>query len=118
MQTSQPRPEDADEQEQPTITRSVEIDADTESVWETIATDEGRQRWIEPDPDRVLIVEREEAPSRISWWWWSAEEAPSYVDIEIVGIPAGTRVTITEVGPASFPVAEMSAACGRQLVVA
>jgi uncharacterized protein YndB with AHSA1/START domain len=95
--------------EQATVTREVEIDADTEAVWEAISTNEGRERWIEPDPDRVLIIDADEPPSHLSWWWWSADEPARHVDVRVVSIPAGTRVIVTETAPASFPMAQMVA---------
>jgi uncharacterized protein YndB with AHSA1/START domain len=90
-----------------TVTREIEIDAPVEDVWETLATEAGRERWLEEDPDRILIVESEEPPSRIAWWWWTEETAATHVEIDVVAIPAGSRVIVTETLPASFPMARM-----------
>jgi uncharacterized protein YndB with AHSA1/START domain len=98
-----------------TVTREIEIDAPVEEVWETLATEAGRERWLEPDPDRILIVESEQPPSRIAWWWWSGETAATHVEIEVVDIPAGSRVIVTETLPASFPMARMASALHRDL---
>jgi uncharacterized protein YndB with AHSA1/START domain len=91
------------------VTRSVDIDADVLDVWEALATNDGRERWIERDPNRVLIVECEESPDRISWWWWSGDGPPTHVALRIVAIPTGARVIITETGPSSFPAAQLAA---------
>jgi uncharacterized protein YndB with AHSA1/START domain len=91
------------------VTRSVDIDAEVLDVWQALTTDEGRERWIEPDPDRVLIVDSEQPPERISWWWWSAEQPATHVILRVVAIPTGTRVFVTETAPASFPVAQLAA---------
>jgi uncharacterized protein YndB with AHSA1/START domain len=99
---------DASEPQTETVTRSVDIDADVEDVWQALATDEGRQGWIEPDQDRVLILESEESPDRISWWWWSGEEPATHVALRVVAIPSGARVIVTETGPSSFPVAQLA----------
>jgi uncharacterized protein YndB with AHSA1/START domain len=101
-----------------TLTRSVDIDAGVEEVWEALATDAGRQSWIEPDPDRVLIVDCEERPDRISWWWWSGDEPVTHVALRVVAIPTGARVIVTERGPSSFPVAQLAASFHRALAFA
>jgi uncharacterized protein YndB with AHSA1/START domain len=94
------------------VTREVTIDAPVEDVWEAVSTDEGRERWLEPDPDRVLIVEETDAPSHITWWWWreSDDEPARHVDVNVVAVPdGGTRVTVTETQPAMLPVARLAA---------
>jgi uncharacterized protein YndB with AHSA1/START domain len=106
---SRRRLEAHEEHEPETVTRSVDIDADVEDVWEPLATDEGRQSWIEPDPDRVLIVDSQEPGERISWWWWSAEQQATHVALRVVAIPTGARVIVTETGPSNFPVAALAA---------
>jgi N-methylhydantoinase B len=35
------------------VRREVEIEASPEEVWEALATEEGRDRWLEEDPERV-----------------------------------------------------------------
>lgn len=94
------------------LTREITVDAPIEDVWEAISTDEGRERWLEPDDDRRIVVERTIAPSHISWWWWheSDAEPARYVDIDVIAIPdGGTRVTVTETQPASVPLAQLAA---------
>ncbi len=34
------------------LTREITIDAPLEDVWEAVSTEAGRERWLEPDPDR------------------------------------------------------------------
>jgi hypothetical protein len=95
-----------------TVTREVTIDAPLEDVWEAVSTEQGRERWLEPDDDRRIVVERTMAPSHISWWWWneSDDEPARYVDVDVVAIPdGGTRVTVTESRPAMVPVARLVA---------
>jgi uncharacterized protein YndB with AHSA1/START domain len=96
-----------------TVTRSVDVDASVEEVWDALATDEGRQSWIEADPDRVLIVDSEESPDHISWWWWSGDRPATHVALRVVAIPTGARVFVTETGPSSFPVARLAASFHR-----
>jgi uncharacterized protein YndB with AHSA1/START domain len=96
-----------------TVTRDITIDAPIEDVWETVSTEEGRERWLEPDEDRRLVVEETEPPARITWWWWneSDSEPARYVDVSIEAVPdgGGTRVTVTESQPAFVPVAKLAA---------
>jgi uncharacterized protein YndB with AHSA1/START domain len=94
-----------------TVTREITIDAPLEDVWEAVSTEEGRDRWLEPDDDRRIVVERTTAPSHISWWWWheSDDEPARYVDVDVVAVPDGTRVTVTESQPAMVPIAGLQA---------
>ena len=92
------------------VTREVTIDAPLEDVWEAVSTDEGRERWLEPDDDRTLVVEEAEPPSHISWWWWheSDNEPARHVDVSVVAVPdGGTRVTVTETQPTMVPIAQL-----------
>lgn len=99
------------------VHREVEIEASPEEVWEALATEEGRETWLEPDPDRELEVEAEEAPGRLVWWWWRGEEQPRKVEVQVVGVPAGTRVIVTETEPV-FPLPQLCASFQRMLVAA
>ena len=81
------------------VRREVEIEATPEEVWETLATEEGRERWLEPDPERELRVEVADAPSRLVWWWASGDEAPTRVEVRVDAIPAGSRVVVVESTP-------------------
>ncbi len=99
-----------------TVTHEITIDAPIEDVWEAVATEDGRDRWLEADEDRRLVVEQAEPPRRISWWWWQETDAEParYVDVRIVSVPDGTRVTVTEARPSIVPVARLAASCQLQ----
>ncbi len=94
-----------------TVTREITINAPIEDVWEAVSTDQGREGWLEPDDDRRLVVEKTDPPSHISWWWWheSDDEPARQVDVRVVAVPDGTRVTVTEMQPALVPVARLAA---------
>ena len=94
-----------------TVTHEITIDAPLEDVWEAVSTDDGRERWLEPDEDRRIVVERSMAPSHISWWWWneSDDEPARHVDVDVVAVPDGTRVTVTETQPTIVPMARLAA---------
>ena len=82
--------------------REIEVEASPEEVWEALTTEEGRERWLEDDPDRKIHVEHADEPSRLVWWWWSGDEPATRVEFLVVAAPAGTRVIVTETMPA-FP---------------
>ncbi|HET9721192.1 MAG TPA: hypothetical protein VFP55_14010 [Solirubrobacteraceae bacterium] len=94
------------------IRREVEIEASPDEVWEALATEEGRGAWLEPDPERELEVESEEAPGRLVWWWWKGQEQPRKVELEVIAVPRGTLVIVTESEPV-FPAAQLCAALSR-----
>jgi uncharacterized protein YndB with AHSA1/START domain len=87
--------------------REVDIDAPPEDVWEALASEEGRERWLE-EPDRTIEVELSDAPNRIVWWWAAEDQPATRVELTIVAAPAGSRVVVTESVPI-FPI-EMFAA--------
>ena len=86
------------------LRREVEIEAEPEDVWAALATEEGREDWLEPDPEREILVERADEPSRLVWWWWRGDEPATRVEVVIVAAPAGARVVVTESVP-SMPTA-------------
>ncbi len=90
------------------VRREVTIEVPPEEVWEALATEAGRERWLEPDPDRELLVETEQAPDRIVWWWWREDEAPRRVELLVVAAPAGSRVIVIESAP-ELPLARLQA---------
>lgn len=99
-----------DEQLVPQVRREVEIDAPPEEVWEAIATEEGRERWLEDDPDRELEVEPGSGPGRIVWWWRNdPAQEPRRVEVRVLPSDGGARVIVTETAPL-FPLARLQAA--------
>jgi uncharacterized protein YndB with AHSA1/START domain len=90
------------------VRREVEIEAAPEEVWESLATEKGRERWLEDDPEREIHVEVVEEPSRLVWWWGHDDEQPTRVEFLVVAAPAGTRVIVTESAP-SFPLTALAA---------
>ena len=90
------------------VRREIEIEASPEEVWEAVATDEGRERWL--DDDRPVSVETVEEPSRLVWWWRDGEDAVTRVELTIVAVPAGSRVIVTETVPSSFPLTALALA--------
>ncbi len=96
---------DKAEHSNPLVVNAVEVAAGAPEVFALLATEDGRAAWLEPDPERTIVVESEQPPGegesgRISWWWWSAEEPPRHVELWVVAVPAGSRVIAIESAPA------------------
>jgi hypothetical protein len=89
------------------VRREVDVEATPEEVFEALATEEGRERWLE-EPDRQIHVESVDPPSRLVWWWAGRDTPATRVDFEIVELPSGTRIVVTESLP-RFPVAALAA---------
>lgn len=115
MQTDKPVPTGETPE---SVTRQIDVGAPAERVWESLGSNEGRERWLEPDPSRVIVIEREEPCRRIAWWWFSDSQAAHHVDIRVIAIPTGTRVIVTESAPQSFPLAAMAAAAAGRVLEA
>jgi len=89
------------------VRREVEIEASPEEVWEALATEEGRDAWLEDDPEREIHVEVAEEPSRLVWWWWSGDEPATRVELLVVAAPRGSRVVVVESRP-MFPLVALA----------
>lgn len=93
---------EAEAADETTVRREVEIEAAPDEVWESLTTEEGRERWLEDNPEREIHVEVADEPSRLVWWWWQGDEPATRVEFLVVAAPAGTRVVVTETVP-HFP---------------
>jgi uncharacterized protein YndB with AHSA1/START domain len=89
------------------VRREVEIDASPEEVYEALITEEGRERWLQ-EPEREIHIESAEPPNRLVWWWAGEERPATRVAFQIVALPRGTRVVVTESSP-TFPLVAMAA---------
>lgn len=90
------------------VRREVDVEATPGEVWESLATEHGRDRWLEADPTREIHVEVADEPSRLVWWWWRGNEPATRVEFLVVSVPAGARVIVTETAP-RFPLARFAA---------
>ena len=97
------------------VRREVDIEATPEEVWDALATEEGREAWLEPDPAREVHVEVVDEPSRLVWWWWRGDEPATRVEVLVVAAPAGARVIVTESEPA-FPLVALATAFAPVMV--
>jgi uncharacterized protein YndB with AHSA1/START domain len=96
------------------VTRSVELDADTEAVWRAVTDPGERALWLD-DPDaaaRRVRIDEASRGERLVWTWWHPgdEGDASTVTVELAPVVGGgTRVTVTEAVPAPVPVATATA---------
>ena len=97
------------------VRREIEIDASPEEVWEALATEDGRERWLD-EPEREIHVELLDAPHRVVWWWAGAEEPATRVTPVVAGSESdpATRVIVTESEP-SFPLSMLAASFAKVL---
>jgi uncharacterized protein YndB with AHSA1/START domain len=86
------------------VRREVVIAAAPEEIWECLATEEGRDRWLEDEPEREIEIEFASEPRRLVWWWSRGGDEATRVEFQIAPVPGGTRVIVTEFAP-SFPIA-------------
>jgi uncharacterized protein YndB with AHSA1/START domain len=105
---------DTSEQQQRTgecegVRREIAIDASPAEVWESLATEDGRDRWLEDEPEREIRIEVADEPWRLVWWWSSGEAAATRVEFCVIPARSGSRVIVTETRP-SFPVATFARA--------
>lgn len=89
------------------VRREVDVEASPEEVWEALATEDGRERWLD-EPDREISIELEDAPHRLIWSWAVKGEPSTRVEFLVVAAPRGARVVVTETVP-SFPLAMLAA---------
>jgi uncharacterized protein YndB with AHSA1/START domain len=97
----------------PTVTREIELDAPPEEVWPLLADDDERATWLgdgeldlspgghghvdEPDGSRREVRVAEVEPERrLRFDWWTTDDDRSRVEIVLVPTGAGTRFVVTE----------------------
>ena len=105
------------EGEPATVEREVLVEATPEEVWETIATEDGRERWLEEGGEREVEVVVAEEPERLVWWWSpdGPDREPTRVEFLIRPVSGGTRVLVVETAP-RFPLEMLARHAGAVLV--
>lgn len=101
------------------VTRSVELAADADAVWEAVADPELRAAWLDDDDaaGRTVRVDEVDAGHRLVWTWWRADgEDPDAARVEIALRPqvgGGTRVVVTETPLRAIPASASSPLSAR-----
>ena len=91
------------------VTRTVEVDAALEDVWQAVADPAERALWLD-DPDalaRHVRVDESSPGQRLVWTWWRPGDEGDASTVSVVLSPVdggGTRVVVTETLPATPPV--------------
>ena len=83
----------------PMVARDITIDGDPDEVWEALNDPRLLAEWL--GDDGLALVEESEPSERLVLWLCEEDEPGSRVELRLVAVPEGTRVTVTEapVGP-------------------
>ena len=82
------------------VSREVLVAASPSEVWEAIATEAGRERWLDDAAECDVEHELEQEPARLVWWWSPQPDgARTRVEFRVRAVAGGTRVLVTEYAP-------------------
>jgi hypothetical protein len=81
------------------VARDITIDGDPDEVWEALCDPELLAEWL--GEDGLALVEESEPSERLVLWLYEEDEPGSRVELRLIAVPDGTRVTVREapVGP-------------------
>jgi uncharacterized protein YndB with AHSA1/START domain len=81
------------------VARDITIDGDPDEVWEALTDPELLAEWL--GDDGQAIVEEAEPSERLVLWLSESDEPGSRVELRLIAVPDGTRVTVSDapVGP-------------------
>ena len=81
------------------VARDITLPVDPDEAWDALTDPELLAQWL--GEDRAAVLEEAEAPERLVFWWWEEGEPGSRVELRLVAVPNGTRVSVREapVGP-------------------
>lgn len=119
------------------VERSIELPVEADEVWEALVDDELLSDWLgddvslDPEPGGVLdvreggehrvgVVERVEPGRHLGLRWWpeSRPDETSEVDLVLVPVTTGTRLTVIERRAVPVPVATASVATSKLVLLA
>ena len=83
----------------PWVERETMVEASPDEVWEALNDPELLAEWL--GDDGLALVEEAEPSERLVLWLCEEDEPGSRVELRLVAVPEGTRVTVTDapVGP-------------------
>ena len=87
------------DQKTPWVERETLVEASPDEVWEALTDPELLAEWL--GEDGQALVEEAEPSERLVLWLYEDDDPGSRVELRLVAVPDGTRVTVTEapVGP-------------------
>src|SRR5512133_2409518 len=82
------------------VARDITLPVDPDEAWDALTDPELLEQWF-GDGQREAVVEEAEPGERLVFWWWEEGEPGSRVELRLVAVPSGTRVSVREapVGP-------------------
>jgi uncharacterized protein YndB with AHSA1/START domain len=82
------------------VARDITLPVEPDEAWDALTDPELLEQWF-GDGDREAVVEEAEPGERLVFWWWEEGEPGSRVELRLVAVPDGTRVSVREapVGP-------------------
>ncbi|HZM30982.1 MAG TPA: SRPBCC domain-containing protein [Acidimicrobiales bacterium] len=101
------------------VTRSVDLDAPLEDVWQAVADPAERAQWLDDEDARSRHVRVDDAApgERLVWTWWRPGDEGDASTVSVVLAPldgGGTRLVVTErLTPLSASPVTLSAARAR-----
>src|SRR3954449_9709135 len=84
----------------PVVARDITLPVGPDEAWDALTDPELLEQWF-GDGQREAVVEEAEPGERLVFWWWEEGEPGSRVELRLVAVPTGTRVSVREapVGP-------------------
>jgi len=81
------------------VARDITLPVDPDEAWEALTDPELLAEWL--GEEREAVLEEAEPGERLVFWWWEEGEPGSRVELRLVPVHGGTRVSVTEapVGP-------------------
>jgi uncharacterized protein YndB with AHSA1/START domain len=82
------------------VARDITLPVEPDEAWDALTDPELLEQWF-GDGHREAVVEEAEPGERLVFWWWEEGEPGSRVELRLVAVPTGTRVSVREapVGP-------------------
>jgi uncharacterized protein YndB with AHSA1/START domain len=84
----------------PMVARDITLPVDPDEAWDALTDPELLEQWF-GDGEREAVVEEAAPGERLVFWWWEEGEPGSRVELRLIPVPDGTRVSVREapVGP-------------------
>jgi uncharacterized protein YndB with AHSA1/START domain len=83
------------------VTRSVDLEAGADAVWDLLTDPDRRQAWLDDDDatSRTTRIDGIEPGRSLTWTWWRPDDEAGASQVHVVVIPldgGSTRVAVTE----------------------